>query len=197
MPAYISGQNIIRPETNLPDSYGSIRIFLDQNVSNQHLGKHIMSSQWYVYDHHSISWMLPWHMLIILSRYIDLTQFHRVSHTPVEAFTDALHSHNDIQIVAIGPWKSVGTWRRHYMETLSMLLAICAGNYLIAGELSSQRAVTSSFDVFPNKRFTKQWIRQWLETSLRSLWRHCNVPTGNIKTKVCYNLHRSIEAIHR
>ena len=42
----------------------------------------------------------------------------------------------------------------------------------------SQRPVTRSFDVFYdlrlNKRLRKQARRWWFETSLRSLWRHCN-----------------------
>ena len=42
------------------------------------------------------------------------------------------------------------------METYSALLAICAGNSPVIGELHIQRPVTRSFDVFfdlrPNKR---------------------------------------------
>ena len=34
------------------------------------------------------------------------------------------------------------------METFSALLAICAGNSPVAGELPTQRPVTRSFDVF-------------------------------------------------
>ena len=34
------------------------------------------------------------------------------------------------------------------METFSVLLAICMGNSLVTGEISSQRRVTWSFDVF-------------------------------------------------
>ena len=45
------------------------------------------------------------------------------------------------------------------METFSALLAICAGNSLVPGELPAQRPVTRSFDVFfdlrPNKRLSK------------------------------------------
>ena len=47
------------------------------------------------------------------------------------------------------------------METFSALLAICAGNSPVPGELPTQRPVTQSFDVFfdlrPNKRLSKQW----------------------------------------
>ena len=45
------------------------------------------------------------------------------------------------------------------MEAFSALLAICAGNSPVPGELPAQRPVTRSFDVFfdmrPNKRFSK------------------------------------------
>ena len=64
------------------------------------------------------------------------------------------------------------------METLSMLLTLCAGNSPVIGEFSSQRSVTRSFDVFfdlrPNKRLSEQSVDCWFETSSRSLWRQCN-----------------------
>ena len=42
----------------------------------------------------------------------------------------------------------------HQMETLSALLAICAGNSPVTGEFPAQRPVTRSFDVF----FIFAWI---------------------------------------
>ena len=46
------------------------------------------------------------------------------------------------------------------METFSALLAICAGNWPVAGEFPAQRPVTRGFDVFfdlcQNKRLSKQ-----------------------------------------
>ena len=64
------------------------------------------------------------------------------------------------------------------METFSALLALCAGNSPVTGELLSQRPVTRSFDVFfdlcLNKRLSKQSWGWWFETPSRSLWRHCN-----------------------
>ena len=70
------------------------------------------------------------------------------------------------------------TWWRHQMETFSPLLAICAGNSPIPGELPTQRPVTRSFDVFfdlrLNKRLSKQWWGWWFETLSRPLWRHHN-----------------------
>ena len=64
------------------------------------------------------------------------------------------------------------------MESLSALLAICAGNSPVIGEFPAQRPVTRSFDVFfglrLNKRLSKQWWCWWFETPSRPLWRHCN-----------------------
>ena len=40
------------------------------------------------------------------------------------------------------------TWRRHHMETFSVLLAICLGNSPVTGEFPPQRPVTRSFDFF-------------------------------------------------
>ena len=53
----------------------------------------------------------------------------------------------------------------HQMETFSVLLALCAGNPPVTGELPSQRPVARSFDVFfdlrLNKRLSKQSRRRW------------------------------------
>ena len=40
------------------------------------------------------------------------------------------------------------TWWHNQMETLSVLLALCAGNSPVSGEFPSQRPVTWSFNVF-------------------------------------------------
>ena len=40
------------------------------------------------------------------------------------------------------------SWWRHQMETVSVLLVLCAGNSPVAGEFPSQRPGTRSFDVF-------------------------------------------------
>ena len=51
------------------------------------------------------------------------------------------------------------TWWRHQMDTFSALLAICAGNSPVPGEVPAQRPVMQSFDVFfdlrPNKRLSE------------------------------------------
>ena len=42
------------------------------------------------------------------------------------------------------------------MESFSVLLAICAGNTPVTGELPAQRPVTRSFDVFFDLRLNKR-----------------------------------------
>ena len=70
------------------------------------------------------------------------------------------------------------TWWRHQRETFSALLACCAGNSPVTAEFPAQRPVTRSFGVFFDLRLhqelSKQWIRRWFKTPLRSLWRYCN-----------------------
>ena len=70
------------------------------------------------------------------------------------------------------------SWWRHQMETFSTLLAICAGNSSVTSEFPAQRPVTRSFDVFfdlyLNKRLSKQSWGWWFETPSRPLWRYCN-----------------------
>ena len=46
------------------------------------------------------------------------------------------------------------------METFSALLAICAGNSPVTGELPAQRPVTRSFDVFFDLRMNKRLNKQ-------------------------------------
>ena len=68
------------------------------------------------------------------------------------------------------------SWWRHQMETFSALLAICAGNSPVTGEVLAQRPVTRSFDVFfdlrLNEWLSKQWEGWWFETPSRPLRRH-------------------------
>ena len=70
------------------------------------------------------------------------------------------------------------TWWRHQMETFSESQAICAGNSTVTGEFPVQRPVTRSFDVFfdlfLNKRLSKQSWCWWFGTLSCPLWRHCN-----------------------
>ena len=67
-----------------------------------------------------------------------------------------------------------GSWWRHQMETVSALLALCAGNSPVIGEFPAQRPVTRSFDVFFHLSLNKQSYGWWFETPSCSLWRHCN-----------------------
>ena len=46
------------------------------------------------------------------------------------------------------------------MEAFSALLALCAGNSPVIGELPAQRPVTRSFDVF----FIWTWMNGWVNT---------------------------------
>ena len=52
---------------------------------------------------------------------------------------------------------------RHKMETFTALLALCAGNSPVTGEIPSQRPVTRRFDVFFHLRLKQSW-RRWFET---------------------------------
>ena len=64
------------------------------------------------------------------------------------------------------------------METVSALLAICAGHSPVTGEFPAQRPVMRSFYVFfdlrLNKRLSKQLWGWWYETPLCQLWRDCS-----------------------
>ena len=61
------------------------------------------------------------------------------------------------------PW-----WR-----TFSALLAICAGNSPVPGDIPAQRPVTGSFDVFFDLGLNKRW-GWWFEMPSLPLWRHSN-----------------------
>ena len=73
------------------------------------------------------------------------------------------------------------SWWCHQMETFFALLALCEGNSPVTGEFPSRRPVTRSFhvffDLYLNKRLSKQSGRRWFETPSRPLWHHCNVCT--------------------
>ena len=77
-----------------------------------------------------------------------------------------------------GAWHPSPSWWRHQMETFSALLATCAGNSPVTGEIPAQRSVMRSFDVFfdlhLNKLLSKQSQGWWFETQSCSLWRHGN-----------------------
>ena len=86
-----------------------------------------------------------------------------------------LFSENDLLNALHGTFVA---WWPHQMETISALLALCAGHSPVTGEFPTQRPVTRRFDVFfdlrLNKRISKQSWGWWFETPSQSLWRHCN-----------------------
>ena len=91
------------------------------------------------------------------------------------------------------------------METFSVLLAICAGNSPVTGEIPAQRSVTRSFGVFfdlhLNKRLSKQSWGWWFETPSHPLWRQCNdyKISSNMSSSYVYELNRDwifLENIH-
>ena len=105
-------------------------------------------------------------------------------------FTDKRHCHESLRnnlvymIMILEEWVLSDdiffySWWRHEMETFSVLLALCARNWLVTGEFPAQRPVTRSFDAFfdlrLNKRLSKQLCGWWFETPSCSLWCHCNV----------------------
>ena len=69
--------------------------------------------------------------------------------------------------VYVMAWIVLYIWWRHQMEAFSALLAICAGNSPVTGELSTQRPATRGFDVFHvtgllrNKPVTGDFPAQW------------------------------------
>ena len=90
---------------------------------------------------------------------------------------------------------------RHQMETFSALLAICAGNSPVPGEIPAQRPVTRSFDVFfdlrLNKRLRKQTWGWWFETPSRPLWRHCNDMVRSWHWTVFHTTSSFMRGIHQ
>ena len=98
------------------------------------------------------------------------------------------------------------TWWRHPVETFSALLALCAGNSPVTGEFTAQRPVTRSFDVFfdlfLNKRLSKQSWGWWFEMPSHPLWRHFNdlnqcpfdrleshIDTCILHRNICFQMH--------
>ena len=108
-------------------------------------------------------------------------------------FVDTFHWY---QYLTVKVQKTYKAWCRHQMETFSALLAICAGNSPVPGEVPPQKPVTRSFDVFfdlhLNKRLSKQSWCWWFETLSRPLWRHCN----GIWTKQVSRKHLVFELRH-
>ena len=77
---------------------------------------------------------------------------------------------------SLANWNIMVSWWRHQMETLSALMAICAGYSPVTGEfqLPVTRSFDVSFDLCLNKWLRKQSWGWWFETPSRPLWRYCN-----------------------
>ena len=60
------------------------------------------------------------------------------------------------------------------MQTISALLALCAGNSTVTDEFPAQRPVTRSFDIILdlhlNKQLSKQSWGGWFSLSLLKFW---------------------------
>ena len=93
-------------------------------------------------------------------------------------------------------WSLIIPLWRHQMETITALVAICAGNSPVNGEFPAQRPVTRSYDVFFDLRLNKPLSKQswgwWFETPSRPLWRHCNALRQHI-----YLIQLKMQMIHR
>ena len=75
-------------------------------------------------------------------------------------FFNALLATRNQQGGKVGTLRGSSIWWRHQMETLSALLAICAGNSPGTGEFPEQRSATRSFDVFFDLRLNKRLRKQ-------------------------------------
>ena len=79
------------------------------------------------------------------------------------------------------------------METFSALLALCAENSPVIGELPSH-SFDGSFDLRQNKRLSKKRCR-WFETPSCPLWRHCIVVKSAFSRPSSHGRQISTEAI--
>ena len=61
------------------------------------------------------------------------------------------------------------------METFPALLALCAGNSPVPGEIPTQRPMTQSFDVFFDLRLNKRWVNNGEAGDLRPYRTHYDV----------------------
>ena len=74
------------------------------------------------------------------------------------------------------------SWWRHQMETFSGLLAICAGNSPVTGELPAQRPVTRSFDVFFD---LPGWVNNREASDFRRHRTHYDVTVMKYEVRTC------------
>ena len=74
------------------------------------------------------------------------------------------------------------TWLRHQIETFSTLLALCAGNSPVTGEIPSQRQVARNFDIFFVCAWTNGWVNNRNASDLRRHRAHYDV---TVMTVIC------------
>ena len=111
-----------------------------------------------------VAWIVVWIVWLIQLKHMSLRLLENVKYSNSWQFVKSkltfpawisINAHTTSISVSI-----ISTWWRHQMETLSALLAICAGNSPVPGEFPTQRLVTRSFDVYfdlrPDKRLGKQ-----------------------------------------
>ena len=109
-------------------------------------------SHFNLYDLKHIAFLIIKHIMCILCLVLKVCEI---------SFLNNVVIHLSL-LLANNVWRmDMFTWWRHQMETLSALLAICAGNSPVPGKFPAQRPVTRSFDVFfdllrRNKRLSKQ-----------------------------------------
>ena len=114
--------------------------------------------------HRPIPWKCLWAHDINLIRmcHFNRKMMQQSSH---EINTKIMFTRFDIWACKLFVKLILDTWNisgwRHQMGTFSALLAICAGNSPVTGEVPTQRPVTRKFEVFsdlrPNKRLRRQW----------------------------------------
>ena len=112
-----------------------------------------LSEMWF--EIHTISWKFIWKKIVCRWRPFcpGLTFGHGFVHTG--AFMDAVLENKDIWLILmwyLGP----NSWWRHQMETISVLLALCAGNSPVSGESPSQTPVTVVFSLIC--AWTNGWV---------------------------------------
>ena len=76
------------------------------------------------------------------------------------------------------------------METVSALLAICAGNSSVLCEFPTQWPVTRSFDVFVDLRPNNRWVNNGEAGDLRRYRTHCDV----IVMKTCQGPYPALKS---
>ena len=94
------------------------------------------------------------------------------THTTIYLMSLSLSRENlticEFGLMFFGPRVYRFQWWRHQMKAFSALLALCAGNSPVTGEIPPQKPVTHSSDVFfdlrLNKRLSKHSKRRLFET---------------------------------